>query len=183
MDGRADVERPDAVAAGVQQILRLGQAVGRDLELGLDDAPPPGIRHRVADAAEERQCIGRQQPLAQHLRAVADAQAHRIDLQRVGAAHIVQAVGEAGCQDVSALLGHQKLATRRPVLAQMREDHQLRLCGGHVGRPRQKSSSLSSAALMPRTRWVFSRALSESSAGSFSDNSSNRVLPGAMASR
>lgn len=60
MDGRPDVQSADAVAAGVQQVLRLGQAVGRYLELGLNDATPLGVRRGVSDAPEEGQLMDRQ---------------------------------------------------------------------------------------------------------------------------
>ncbi len=134
MDGFANVERTDPVTAGMRQVLRLGQAVGRNLELGLDDATSPGVRCRIADAAEERQSVGRQQPLALHRGPLLNAQAHRVDLERVGAAQIVQAVGKAGRQDVRPLFRHQQLATGRPVLAQVRKDHQLEFLGCHAGR-------------------------------------------------
>ena len=55
VDGLADVDRTDPVTAGMQQVLRFGQAVRRNLEFGLDDSPAPGVGRCVADAAEERQ--------------------------------------------------------------------------------------------------------------------------------
>ncbi len=67
VDRLADIERTDTVAAGMQQVLRLGQAVRRNLQLGFDDPPAPGVGRCVADAAEERQAMGRPQPLAQDL--------------------------------------------------------------------------------------------------------------------
>lgn len=135
VDGLADVERTDPVTAGMQQVLRFGQTVRRNLEFGLDDSPAPGVGRCVADAAEERQAMDGQQPLAQYLLTVPQAQAHGVYLQRVHTARIVQAVSEAGREDVGTFLGQQQLAARRPSLTQVREDHQLQLLGCHAGGP------------------------------------------------
>lgn len=45
-------ERPDALASGMQEVLRFRQAIGGHLELGLDHPPSPGVGGRIPDAAE-----------------------------------------------------------------------------------------------------------------------------------
>lgn len=47
----------ESTHAGMQQVLRLGQAIGWNLELGFDDASSPGVRCRIPDAAEEWQAV------------------------------------------------------------------------------------------------------------------------------
>ena len=66
---------------------------------------------------------------------VSQAEAHRVDIESIGTAHVVQTVRDAGGQDVRTLLGQYKLTTGRPVLTQMGENHQLQFFGSHVGRP------------------------------------------------
>ena len=78
IDGRPDVERAHAVTTCVQQVLGLREAIGRHLELGFDDAPAPGVRRGVADASEQREVVGRQQPLTENLvEVLLNAVAHR----------------------------------------------------------------------------------------------------------
>ena len=176
----ANVQRADALAAGVQEVLRLGQAVRGDFELGLDDASAPGVRGRVANAAEEGESVCRKQPFRAHRFAIGEAEVDRVDFEGVAAFEVVEAIRKARCQQAIGLFGQDELAAGRPGRAEMRENHQLCVRGGHRD---QKSSSSSSVALRSRTRWVRSRAARAASAGSDSDSRSSSVLPGAMASR
>ena len=98
-------------------------------------------------------------------------------------ARVRDIAARVNAQDLSQhieIVGQDELAAGRPGRAEMREDHQLGVLGGHRD---QKSSSSSSVALRSRTRWVRSRAARAASAGSDSDSRSSSVLPGAMASR
>ena len=146
----------------------------------LGRAPPQGVRGSVANAAEEGEPVRRKQPFRAHRFAIGEAEADRIDFEGVAAFEVVEAIRKARCQQAIGLFGQDELPAGRPGRAEMCEDHQLGVLGGHRD---QKSSSSSSAELRSRTRCVRSRAARAASAGSDSDSRSSRVLPGAIASR
>ena len=53
--GIAHIQCAYAVTACTQQISGLGQAVGRDFELSLNDPATPGIRCAIPDSSEKRE--------------------------------------------------------------------------------------------------------------------------------
>ncbi len=93
---RARRERTDAIAAGIEEDTGLGQRVGQACGALLDHAPAPRVRRGIADAAESRQAVDREQARAAHAVVIVERQADWDDFERQRTLQVAQSVPKFG---------------------------------------------------------------------------------------